>query len=141
MEITYEEFLNVLTYNKRHEYKCVNIMHHAEKVFDKENVLFFYPKAIFVEDKENEFIFIVKENIISLREPKSVLNANVRKLKDIEEITIINDGEYDHDTIMTLRFNDGHKLVFSTTEDSNDYWKPKYKKLIIDIYKHLIIGA
>jgi len=124
--------------DKARNYKA--IFSNIEEFIDHSEIKFFYPKNLFLVDKDLEVYVFLDGKILrgrSLEESRIELKIfNLRDLVDFKCECIDNREEYFHK--ITLKFENDEIIVFDSMTDTNESWKYKFDNQIKEIIKVLI---
>lgn len=98
----------------------------------------FYPKNLWIEEKNLELIYFTSDKIIEIEmnQDTEEVKINCHYTKDMlnTELTIINYREKVYQLV--INFNNSHKLTLSTN-DAEDNWKRRFSEEILAIHKYL----
>jgi len=106
------------------------------EIFD-ENAYFFYPKYLWQEDKNIE-LYLISKNIITLcaYDNEGNLHIDTWYNSNVNKLQLKNLNLNKREIQLEIKFLNDEQLLFSSS-DSNDSWKYKFYKGILDIYKIL----
>lgn len=110
-----------------------------DEFIDSNKIQLFYPRNLFLEDKELEvFIFIDNKLIIGKNINAGRIEIKVLKLNDIRDLksecTYYKDGFHR----LTVTFTNNETLVFDSAEDTNESWRYSFENHIKELTKFLI---
>lgn len=140
MNLTFAEFKSHVQSgefnNKTHIYK--KLIRVTQPYVNGGNVKYFYPRNIFNENEEEEFIFFLEKYIVfvALQKDGKYLVENI-PLKP-EKISIVIPEHYSLGLTLRIKNEIGEEIILKSLKDSNESWKDEYQKLIEEIYKFLI---
>lgn len=112
------------------------IFYNIEEFINPNKINVFYPKNMFVQDKNLEIYIFLESKILRGRIIDDArIEIKVLSLKDIKDFTCecINDGEYYHK--LTLKFINGEIIELDSMVDTNFSWRNKLEKTIKEIMK------
>lgn len=119
--------------------RCNLIFHEVEEFINSEHIKMFYPKNLFMEDKELEVYIFLEGKILRARvlEGKNIELKILyfKYLKDFVYECIYDGGEYYHKLILNFTSDE---VVFNKLEDTNSSWGPEFEEQIKNIAKLLI---
>lgn len=140
-----KDYLEIKKEYERHKYndpkfrKNSAIFHNIEEFIDLNEINIFYPKNMFVEDKDLEiYIFLESKILRSRLIDNDIIEIKILYLKDIKDFICecMCDGEYYHKLI--LKFPNDEIIVFDGTVDANIGWRNKFNKTIKKIIRIII---
>lgn len=139
------DYLEIKKEYEKHKYndpksrKNSAIFHNIEEFIDLNEINIFYPKNMFVEDKDLEiYIFLESKILRSRLIDNDIIEIKILYLKDIKDFICecMCDGEYYHKLI--LKFPNDEIIVFDGTVDANIGWRNKFNKTIKKIIRIII---
>jgi hypothetical protein len=145
MNLNLKEIMNYLEKNRLSESyakKYFSLFKKVSQIINEENILFFYPKFLFVNDKPIQLYFILKNHMlisVSIKEDKQLIVEflNVNKIRKINYECSLDD--YGGTTILTVLFEDNfEEIIFNSEDDTNENWKYEFEKVLCDIAKYFI---
>ena|SRR5690554_1727518 len=99
----------------------------------------FYPKYLWQEDERDlELFYFTSEKIVQITTEDVENNVEIKVItKYIRDIknTKLNLLSYSYDVKLTITFNDESDMVLNSNSDTNDAWKYKFHKEILNIHK------
>ncbi|MGD9567048.1 MAG: DUF3908 family protein [Sedimentibacter sp.] len=146
MNLNFTEIMNYLEKNRFSESyarKYFSLFKKVSQIINEENILFFYPKFLFVNDKPIQLYFILKNHMlinVSIKEDKQMIVEFLNVKNNIRKINYqCSLDDYGGTTILTVLFEDNFaEIVFNSEEDSNENWKYDFEKVLCDIAKYFI---
>ena len=139
------DYLEVRGHFESHKYegeksrKYWSIFYNIEEFIDPNKINIFYPKNMFVRDKDLEIYIFLENKILRCRIiDNGRIEIKILFLKDIKDFTCecIYDGEYYHK--LTLKFINGEIIVLDSMVDTNFSWRNKFEKKIKEIIQEII---
>lgn len=110
-----------------------------EEVIDPSEIELVYPRNLFLDDKDLEFYILLSGKILRciLLDDKTI-QLQIFNLEDLKDFKC--EGLYDEEGFykLTLKFENGEVIVFSSIEDSNDNWRYQFNEHIKELVKMLI---
>nr|WP_272893801.1 DUF3908 family protein [Heyndrickxia oleronia] len=102
---------------------------------DKEH--FFYPKYLWLKDKDIELFFITEDKLIkcTLAEVR-MINIKTKFLKDVSQLDLRKLNIDLHEIELKVTFTDGEIFTFSNN-DSSMSWKYNYYLEVLELYRRL----
>ena len=145
MGVNYLEIKQLLQSNRYSNNKSrifSDILFKIEELVDVDTIRFFYPKNLFVVDKDLEAYLVFEDKILWGRMLPNKSNNNfvleILRFKDITDLkydcSCCRDGFHK----LTIKFKNGTTIVFNSMEDTNSSWCHKFEDLIKDLLKFLI---
>ncbi|MCM3240788.1 DUF3908 family protein [Heyndrickxia oleronia] len=104
-------------------------------MLDKEH--FFYPKYLWLKDKDIELFFITEDKLIkcTLAEVR-MINIKTKFLKDVSQLDLRKLNIDLHEIELKVTFTDGEIFTFSNN-DSSMSWKYNYYLEVLELYRRL----
>ncbi len=142
MKIDYVEikgFFEGYRYHEPKSRKYSAMFHSIEELINSDDIKLFYPKNLFVDDKDLEVYIVLEGKILRGRFlDDNKIELRVLHLKDLKDFKC--EGIYNEEGFqkIILQFKNGEEIVFNSMEDTNDNWKYKFKEHIKDVAKMLI---
>jgi len=136
-KLSYEHLLSSMSHADKERFECALIFEKIQELFKTEEILFFYPKAIFSDNLKTEIIFITKGNkLIIAKEDGFNLEFQSKRLESVEDCLY----QKKHPLTVSLKisFKDGFELILNSKDDSNQHWHSTYVNLINTIFHYLI---
>lgn len=139
------DYLEIRGYFESHKHKDEksreqwSIFYNMEELIDSNKINIFYPKNMFVEDKNLEIYIFLDNKIVRGRViDEGRIEIKILSLKDIKDFTCeyIKDGEYYHK--LTLEFINGEIIELDSMVDTNFSWRNKFEKAIKEIIEKII---
>lgn len=115
------------------------LFYNIEEFINPNKINIFYPKNMFVQDKDLEIYIFLESKILRGRIIDDArIEIKVLFLKDIKDFTCecINEGEYYHK--LTLKFINGEIIELDSMVDTNFSWRNKFEKTIKEIIQNFI---
>lgn len=115
------------------------IFRNIEEFIDPNKVSIFYPKNMFVDDKDLEIYVFLERKILRGRVlDNNKIEIKLLYLKDLKDF--ICECTYDEECYykLTLKFYNDEVIVFDSLVDTNFSWKNKFNKVIKEIIKVII---
>lgn len=142
MEVSYVE---IKRYFENHRYsnnqarKYSNMLFKIEEFIDVNTIRLFYPKNLFVDDKELEVYVVFEEKILRGRILEDtnieITTLKFKNLTDFKcECTCKSEGFHR----LTMKFENNETVVLDSMEDTNTSWSHKFENQIKELVKHLI---
>jgi len=135
MGMTYEQFKeNARGRNFSDSSVYLRIIKDLNELYDEtKDFVFFYPRNLW-NNEEIELIFFLKDGYLTIKKIKEDYQYKQFKCKVLSKSLIKNQYEY-NEYQLKLKFDNGKKLFFSSTLDSNKSWASTYSQSIINLYK------
>lgn len=139
------DYLEVRGYFESYKYegeksrKHWALFHNIEEFINPNKINIFYPKNMFVQDKDLEIYIFLESKILRGRIIDDArIEIKVLFLKGIKDFTCecINEGEYYHK--LTLKFINGEIIELDSMVDTNFSWRNKFEKTIKEIIQNVI---
>lgn len=134
-----KDYFNRNRYKDEVSHRLGNMFEKVSKIIDENDVLYFYPKYLFIEMQILELYFILKNNKLvkaTLAEDNQIV-INIfysNQIRNIEYISPIdNNGSY---KLSIYLKNNIEPIIFNSIEDTNGHWKYKFDNVISNIAKH-----
>lgn len=123
-------------YSDKNARKYSDMLCKIEEFIDPSDIKLFYPKNLFVDDKDLEVYVILDRNILRGRIlDDNKMELTTLRLKDLLhfkcECTYNIEGFHK----LTLRFKNDEVVIFDSMEDSNDSWRYKFENQIKELTK------
>jgi hypothetical protein len=141
--LSFKEFLGWIgnyEFIRMHDhYKFEYITEKLQEYIHQESVKLFYPKNLFVEEKETELYLFTEDKLFIVTGEEQRSNFNVLSLKEIDDINF-------ETTFLTgkalikinIMFKNGREIVFNSLEDTNQSWSYAFSKKINNLFLLLI---
>lgn len=140
-----EYSLSNLKENFRTNYKYNNhikMINALEKYVQANKVEMFYPKNLFLEDKQLEFYAFTNKNIIVITSTNDdtslTVCLNVINRDNIKNIFIQENDDNKNEITLKIGVLDGNEIVFNNISDSNNHHSCGFKNHISNIAKYLL---
>ena len=118
--------------------KYAEMFEKVSQIIDENDILYFYPKYLFVDEQILQLYFILKNNKfikVWINEEKRIVMQflNMNKIKNvIYECPLGDYGDYR----LTLLFEEkAEEITFNSKEDTNERWKYKFNEAICNMAK------
>lgn len=142
MKIHYAEikrYFEGYRYYEQKSRKYSAIFRSIEELINPNEIKIFYPKNLFLDDKDLEIYIVLNGKLLRWRfgdDKKIELRIlHLKNLKDFKCEGICNEeGIYK----IILEFETGEEIAFNSMDDSIDNWKYTFKEHITEIAKTLI---
>jgi hypothetical protein len=118
-------------------YKMGDKLGLLEKIINLENVKVVYPKGIFVNYNRDLVLVLLTETNIYLVDFKENMQIKKYRMADIRESIFIIHDVYYRECELTIKFEDGNEIKFSSKDDTNESWRHEFPDYIIKLYKAL----
>jgi predicted nucleic-acid-binding Zn-ribbon protein len=119
----YERFNNMITV--------------IEKFVREEDIVVFYPKYLFVNDKKLEVHNFMNDKVIIFYEGENdLVNIKVLKYNQISIIELKYQELYQPKTL-NISFSSGDKIVLTDKSDTNSTWIPRFTNKVEQAFKLL----
>lgn len=136
-EMSYEFFSSHVTQRNFDEAdKYTSILQVVEKFLDKEQIIVFYPKNLFVDEKQLEVQIYEKDRVVILNHNEEEVKVRVLKYQLIEKVELIYTGYYEPLTLK-INFRTGDSLELNELDDTNSTWRRSFTSKIEEIFKLL----
>ncbi len=125
-------------YNNNTALKYADMFEKVSKVIDENDILFFYPKYLFVDEQTLQLYFVLKNNKfikVWINEEKKIVMQflNMNKIKNIIYECPL--GDYgDYRLTLILEENE-EEIIFNSKEDTNERWKYRFNEAICSMAK------
>ncbi len=126
-------------YNNNTDRKYASMFEKVSQVIDENDILYFYPKYLFVDEQTLQLYFVLKNNKfikVWINGDKHIVMEyfNINKIKSVTYECPLDD--YD-DYKLTLLFDEKlEEIEFNSKEDTNEHWKYKFDKAICSMAKY-----
>ena len=141
MNVDFKEIKDYF-YNNRYRdnttRKYAGMFEKVSQIIDENDILYFYPKYLFVDEQILQLYFILKNNKfikVWINEEKRIVMQflNMNKIKNvIYECPLGDYGDYR----LTLLFEEkAEEITFNSKEDTNERWKYKFNEAICNMAK------
>ncbi|WP_457945385.1 DUF3908 family protein [Caproiciproducens sp. LBM24188] len=142
MNVDFKEIKDYF-YNNRYSnntaHKYAGMFKKVSQIIDENDILYFYPKYLFVDEQTLQLYFILKNNKfvnVWINEDKQIVMEffNINKIKSVTYECPLDDyGDYR----LTLLFEEKvEEITFNSKEDTNEHWKYKFDEAICSIAKY-----
>lgn len=139
------DYFEVRGYFESHRYhdpkarRYSAIFLNIEEFIDPNKISIFYPKNMFVDDKDLEIYAFLERKVLRGRVlDNNKIEIKLLHLKDLKDF--ICECTYDEEYYykLTLKFNNNEVIVFDSLVDTNFSWKNKFNKEIKEIIQVII---
>ncbi|MCG1012153.1 DUF3908 family protein [Tepidanaerobacter sp. GT38] len=142
MNVDFKEIKDYF-YNNRYSNniasKYAGMFEKVSQVIDEDDILYFYPKYLFVDEQTLQLYFILKNNKfikVWINGDKHIVIEyfNINRIKSVTYECPLDDyGDYR----LTLLFEENvEEITFISKEDTNEGWKYKFDEAICSIAKY-----
>jgi len=142
MSVDFKEIKDYF-YNNRYSdntaRKYAGMFEKVSQIIDDNDILYFYPKYLFVDEQTLQLYFILKNNKfikVWINGDKHIVIEyfNINKIKSVTYECPLDDyGDYR----LTLLFEEKEEeITFNSKEDTNEGWKYKLDEAICSIAKY-----
>jgi hypothetical protein len=142
MSVDFKEIKDYF-YNNRYSdntaRKYAGMFEKVSQIIDENDILYFYPKYLFVDEQTLQLYFVLKNNKfikVWINGDKHIVIEyfNINKIKSVTYECPLDDyGDYR----LTLLFEENvEEITFISKEDTNEGWKYKFDKAIRSIAKY-----
>lgn len=140
MDLSYEEVRNCFRFERNKRERVINsLFGMVENILTVDDIEYFYPKNIFNETGNIEFIIISDEKFISVYESnESKMKMKICKLSDIDRVELTEGDKHFDGSFLLITFGDYFSVECNSEVDSNESWKFKYKEAINALVKLLV---
>lgn len=118
---------------------CRSIFNNIEMFVNPNEIRFFYPKNLFVKEKDLEIYIFLNDKIIKGGIVDNNIELNIYNLKNLIGLRcecINYYEEFYHKIVMNFINED--VIILNSIDDSKDTWRYKFEEQIKDIIKELI---
>ena len=127
--------------NNSTDRKYASMFEKVSQIIDEKDILYFYPKYLFVDEQTLQLYFVLKNNKfikVWINEDKQIVMEffNIEKIKRVSyECPLDYYGDYK----LTLLFEEKlEEIKFNSKEDTNEHWKYKLDEVICNMAKYLV---
>ncbi len=127
-------------FNNNASRKYADMFNKVSQIIDEKDILYFYPKYLFVDEQTLQLYFVLKNNKfirVWINEDKQIVMEffNIEKIKRVSyECPLDYYGDYK----LTLLFEEKLEgIKFDSKEDTNEHWKYKFDEEICNMAKYL----
>lgn len=141
MSVDFKEIKDYF-YNNRYSdntaRKYAGMFEKVSQIIDENDILYFYPKYLFVDEQTLQLYFVLKNNKfikVLINEEKKIIMQflNMNKIKNIIYECPL--GDYgDYRLTLILEENE-EEIIFNSKEDTNEHWKYKFNEAICNMAK------
>jgi len=142
MSVDFKEIKDYF-YNNRYSdntaRKYAGMFEKVSQIIDENDILYFYPKYLFVDEQTLQLYFVLKNNKfikVWINGDKHIVIEyfNINKIKSVTYECPLDDyGDYR----LTLLFEEKvEEITFNSKEDTNEHWKYKFDEAICSIAKY-----
>lgn len=140
--LTYNEMKNYFHGRSRGNAKeaiISKIINRAETIVGEKDIKLFYPKNIFIEEKEFElYLFCHDNRILKVSEENNFIVTNVYNTNNIDKVVLKENYKNENEKILEIRFKDNEFFTFNSNDDTNEYHKRILASVIEEICKNII---
>ncbi len=127
-------------YNNEVSRKYADMFEKVSQIIDENDILYFYPKYLFVDEQTLQLYYVLKNNKfikVWINEDKQIVMEffNIEKINRVSYECPLDDyGHYK----LTLLFEEKlEEIKFNSKEDTNEHWKYKFDEAICNMAKYL----
>lgn len=127
-------------FNNNASRKYADMFNKVSQIIDEKDILYFYPKYLFVDEQTLQLYFVLKNNKFIkfwINEDKQLVMEffNIEKINKVSYECPLDDyGDYK----LTLLFEEKlEEIKFDSKEDTNEHWKYKFDEEICNMAKYL----
>jgi len=141
--LTYNEMKNYFHGKSRgntREAIISKIINRAETIVGEKDIKLFYPKNIFIEEKEFElYLFCHDNRILKVSEENNFIVTNVYNIDNIDKFVLKENYKDENEKILEIKFKDNEFFTFNSYDDTNEYYKIDLASIIEEICKNIIL--
>jgi len=141
VDVDYKEIRDYF-YNNRYRdnasRKYADMFEKVSQIIDKNDILCFYPKYLFVDEQNLQLYFVLKNNKfikVWINEEKKIVMQflNMNKIKNIiYECPLDDYGDY---RLTLILEENEEEIIFNSKEDTNERWKYRFNEAICSMAK------
>jgi hypothetical protein len=106
------------------------------KYVNKDDIIEFYPKGMFMDDQKLIVYTFKKDSVIKFVANEKVCVINILRYKDIKEIEIVENIYNSLKKSLTIKF-ESEDIELNCEQDTNDAYRDRFADKIISIFKFL----
>lgn len=127
-------------YNNNASCKYAGMFEKVLQIIDEKDILYFYPKYLFIDEQTLQLYFVLKNNKfikVWINEDKQVLMEffSIDKIRRVSYECPLDD--YGNYKLILLFEEKLEEIKFNSKEDTNRHWKYKFDKEICNMVKYL----
>lgn len=127
-------------YNNNASCKYAGMFEKVLQIIDEKDILYFYPKYLFIDEQTLQLYFVLKNNKfikVWINKDKQVLMEffSIDKIRRVSYECPLDD--YGNYKLILLFEEKLEEIKFNSKEDTNRHWKYKFDKEICNMVKYL----
>jgi hypothetical protein len=134
----YQDFKKLLSnYSFQYGEKYESILSAMERFLDEKEIKIFYPKFLFLDDKQLEVQIYQKNQLIIFHNKQPEVKIEVLPFKQINKVELMYGGYY-QPWGLEINFHNGDIIRLNNKEDTNSSWNRHFTTKIEAIFNLLI---